>query len=241
MLGFIGFNRPYSEDADLGGGGTSTVDEEVVETGEEAEDVAEPLDEEGEEETEVADPSEDTKSDAAFAEMRRKLEAAQRQIDEYEEALGLWFDGDNKIAQAHAHYEDISLDEAISNMEQKRELDQLRAEKAALEEEKNQLEFDNLRAEDLKAIKSARPDANIKDVLELGEDYFKYRTMDIDPVTAYDALQLKKGVPPKPMGKAKTGAPAKTGFYTREEVQAMSPSQISKNFDKIRESMGKWK
>ena len=187
-LMFMGFNRPHSEDAGMGDGGCSPA-EEVVETGEEEMETAEPSDEEGEEEQEVAEPAEEDKSDAAFAKMRRDLEAAQRRADELEEALGLWFEGDNKAAQAHAHYEDIPLDEAINNMEQKRELEQLRAEKAALEEEKNQLEFDNLRAEDLKEIKNARPDANIKDVLELGEDFFKYRTMGIDPVTAYDALQ----------------------------------------------------
>lgn len=246
---FIGFNRLYSEDADMGGAGYST-DESVVETGEEEMDVAEPSNEEGEEEQEVAEPvgEEESKSDAAFAEMRRKLEAAQKraeeleaQVQEYDEALGQWFEGDNKIAQAHAHYEDIPLDEAISNIEQRREINQLRAEKEALEEQKNQLEFANLKAADLKEIKAKYSDANLKDVEELGEDFFKYRTMGIDAVAAYEAIQMKKGQPPKSIGKVKTGAPTKSGFYTREEVQAMSPSQISKNFDKIRESMGKWK
>lgn len=234
---FIGFNTPLrSEDADVSGGNPT---EESVETGEEVEETAEPLDEEGEEETEVADLS-DNKSDAAFAQMRRELEAAQRRADELEEALGLWFDGDNKAAQAHAHYEDISLEEALSNMEQKRAFDALQAEKKSLQEQLEQLQFDNLRAEDLKAIKKERPDANIGDVLELGDEFFKYRTMGIDPVTAYDALQLKKGIPPKSMGKVKTGAPTKTGHFTREEVANMSKKQIHDNFDKIRESMSKW-
>jgi len=235
---FRGFNP--LRDPDEGTGGGDSIDESV-ETGEEVEESAEPLDEEGAEEQEVAEPAEEeSKSDAAFAEMRRKLEAAERRAEELEEALGLWFDGDDKAAQAHAHYEDISLDEAIANMETKRELNQLRAEKEALEEERNQLEFNNLKATDLREIKAKYPDANLKDVEELGEDFFKYRTMDIDAVTAYEAIQMKKGRPPKPIGKAKTGAPAKTGFYTKEEVEAMSPSQIRKNFDKIRESMGKW-
>ena len=244
---FIGFNRPYSEDAGLDGG--NPIEESVVETGEEEVEIAEPSDEEGAEEQEVAEPvEEESKSDAAFAKMRRDMEAAQKrvnelesQIKEYDDALGQWFQGDNKVAQAHAHYEDIPLEEAISNIEQKREIDQLRAEKAALEEQKNQLEFNNLKATDLKELKSKYSDANIKDVEELGEDFFKYRTMGIDPVTAYEAIQMKKGQPPKPIGKVKTGAPTKTGYFTREEVKAMSPSQISKNFDKIRESMGKWK
>lgn len=207
---------------------------------------AEPSEESGEEETEVANPSDD-KSDRAFAEMRRNLEMAQRRVaeleaqqEDYEDALGLWFDGDNKVAQAHAHYEDISLDEAISNMEQRRELNQLRAEKEALEEERAQLQFNNLKAQDLKEIKDARPDVSIKDVEELGEEFFKYRAMGIDAVSVYDAIQMKKGVPPKPMGKVKTSTPTKTGYFTRDDVANMSKEQIHKNFDKIRESMSKW-
>jgi DNA repair exonuclease SbcCD ATPase subunit len=241
---FIGFNPLRSEDAGLDGGYA-----EAVETGEEEMETAAPSDEEGVEEQETAEPAEEeSKSDAAFARMRRELEEAQRraeelemQVQEYDDALGQWFEGDDKIAQAYAHYEDIPLDEAISNIEQRREINQLKAEKALLEEQRNQLEFNNLKAEDLKEIKSKYADAGIKDVEELGEDFFKYRTMGIDPVTAYEAIQMKKGQPPKSMGKARTGTPTKTGYFTREEVQAMSPSQISKNFDKIRESMSKWK
>ena len=238
MLGFKRFL--LSPDEGLSGG------EYTEETGVEEVETAEPLDESGEEEQEVAEPVND-KSDKAFAEMRRSLEEAQRRVSEleaqnndYEEALGLWFEGDNKVAQAHAHYEDIPLDEAISNIKQKREINQLRAEKEALEEQKHQLEFNNLKANDLKEIKEAHPDVNIKDVEELGEEFFKYRAMGIDAVSVYDAIQMKKGVPPKPMGKVKTGAPSKSGFYTRDEVANMSKKQIHENFDKIRESMSKW-
>lgn len=238
MLGF----RRFLLDPDEGLSGGDNIEE----TGEEEMEIAEPSDESGEEETEVAEPSED-KSDRAFAEMRRNLEEAQRRVSEleaqnsdYEEALGLWFEGDNKVAQAHAHYEDISLDEAISNIQQKREINQLRAEKEALEEQRNQLEFKNLKAQDLKEIKEAHPDVSIKDVEELGEDFFKYRSMGIDAVSVYEAIQMKKGVPPKPMGKVKTSSPSKSGFYTRDEVANMSKSEIHKNFDKIRESMNKW-
>lgn len=238
MLGF----RRFLLDPDEGMGGGEITEE----TGVEEMETAEPSEESGEEETEVANPSDD-KSDRAFAEMRRNLEEAQKRVAEleaqandYEEALGLWFEGDNKIAQAHAHYEDISLDEAISNMNQKREINQLRAEKEALEEEKATLQFNNLKAQDLKAIKDAHPETTLKDVEELGEEFFKYRTMGIDAVTVYDAIQMKKGVPPKPMGKVKTGAPTNNGFFTRDEVANMSKKQIHDNYDKIRESMAKW-
>ena len=238
MLGF----RRFLLDPDEGMGGGDYTEE----TGAEEMETAEPSEESGEEETEVANPSDD-RSDRAFAEMRRNLEEAQRRVSEleaqnndYEEALGLWFDGDNKVAQAFAHYEDIPLDEAISNIEQKREINQLRAEKQALEDQRNQLEFNNLKAQDLREIKDAHPDITISDVEELGEDFFKYRAMGIDAVSVYEAIQMKKGVPPKPMGKVKTSTPKKTGGFTRDEVANMSKEEIHKNFDKIRESMSKW-
>lgn len=238
MLGFRRFL--LDPDEGLGGG-------EVTEgTGAEEMETAEPSEESGAEETETAEPS-DEKSDRAFAEMRRKLEEAQKQISElesmnadYEEALGHWFDGDNKAAQAIAHYEDIPLEEAMRNMEQKREANKLAEEKKALEDELQQLRYESMKAKDLEEIRTKYPDTDLRDVEKLGDDFFAYRAMGIDAVTAYDAIQLKKGVPPKPMGKAKTSAPQKTGGFTQEEVRAMTPSQISKNFDKIRESMSKW-
>ena len=239
LFSFMGFNPLLNPEAEAG---ANTVDESV-ETGEEVEETAEPLDEEGVEEQEVAEPAKEDnsrKDDAAFAQMRRDLEAAQRRADELEEALGLWFQGDNKAAQAHAHYEDISLEEAIGNMEQKRSLKQLEAEKADLEEQLQQLQFNNLKASDLKEIETKHPEAGIKDVEDLGEEFFKYHAMGIDAVTAYEAIQLKKGVPPKPIGKAKTGAPAKTGYLSRDEVMAMSSEQRVKNYDLIRKSMAKW-
>ncbi len=236
MFKFLGFNPMLSEYAEAGAEAG-----EDYEAGAEEEDFAEPLEEEeGAEEEEVADLPETSKSDAAFAELRRRAEEAERRAQEAEDALGLWFEGDNKAAQALAHYEDISLDEAIDSIQQRRDQRALEEEATELRNELDQLRFNELRAQDLKAIKEAIPDAKINDVLELGEDFFKYRTMDIDPVTAYEAIQMKKGVPPKSMGKARTSAPAKSGYYTRDEVASMSPAEISKNFDKIRKSMGKW-
>ena len=238
LFRLMGFNRPKDADEGVSGG--------FVDEGAEAQEVAEPAEESGVEEKETAEPS-DNKSDTAFAEMRRNLEAAQKRVSEleamqadYEEALGHWFDGDNKAAQAIAHYEDIPLEEAMHQMEQKREAHRLAEEKKALEDELQQLRYESMKAKDLDEIRSKYPDAELKDVETLGDDFFAYRAMGIDAVTAYDAIQLKKGVPPKPMGKAKTGAPQKTGYYTPEEVRGMSPSQIRKNFDKIRESMSKW-
>lgn len=221
-----------------------------VEESEEMQEVADPADdEEGEEEQEAADPAEDEqdKSDSAFADMRRRLKEAEEKAaqleaerEEYDQTLGLFFEGDNKIAQAKAHYEGISLEEAQSLIAKEREDRNLKAENKQLEDELNQLRYERRKADDLAAIKEAYPDADLKDVEELGEEFFAYRTMGISAVDAFNGIQMKKSKPPKSMGKAKTAPPEKD-FFTKEEVEAMSQSEVSKNYDKIRKSMGRWK
>lgn len=221
-----------------------------VEESEEMQEVADPADdEEGEEEQEAADPAEDEqdKSDSAFADMRRRLKEAEEKAakleaerEEYDRTLGLFFEGDNKIAQAKAHYEGISLEEAQSLIAKEREDRNLKAENKQLEDELNQLRYERRKADDLAAIKEAYPDADLKDVEELGEEFFAYRTMGISAVDAFNGIQMKKSKPPKSMGKAKTAPPEKD-FFTKEEVETMSQSEVSKNYDKIRKSMGRWK
>ena len=64
--------------------------------------------------------------------------------------------------------------------------------------------------------------------------------MGIAPATIYEGIQLKKGTPPKPIGKVKPSTPEKK-YFTRDEVEAMSPKERIKNYDKIRDSMTTWK
>ena len=225
-------------DDGLDAGGTS------VETPE----VAEPAIEEGVEEQEVAEPVEEpvrTESDAAFAQMRRQLEAANKRLAEmeqanaeYEDALGLYFQGDNKIAQAKAYHDDIPVEKVIADMEAAREAKTLREQLAQAQKERDTLAFENLKAQDLKAMHDAG--YKVEKLEDLGEAFFAYRGMGIDPVRAYEGLQLKKGKPPKSMGAVQTATPERDTF-TREEVEAMSSSERKKNFDKIRKSMGTWK
>ena len=46
--------------------------------------------------------------------------------------------------------------------------------------------------------------------------------------------RLKGGTPP-------TKAPGSGGVYTKEQVNAMTPDEINKNWDSISESMKNWK
>ena len=89
-------------------------------TGEEEQEVAEPVNEEGGEEQEVAEPV--NKSDSAFAELRRRAEEAERKVNElearnaeYDETLGLFFDGDNKIAQARAYHDEVPVEQVVAS------------------------------------------------------------------------------------------------------------------------------
>ena len=213
-------------------------------TGAEEPEVAEPDVEEGAEEPEVAEPAKG-EADAAFAEMRRQLEAAERRAaeaeqmnQEYDAALGLFFQGDNKAAQARAYHDDLPLEQVIADMNEARESNNLRAQLEKTQNERDALLFENLKAQDKLELESAG--YHVDKLEDLGNDYFAFRGMGISAVQAYEGLQMRKGTPPKSLGKVQTATPKKD-YFTREEVEAMSPSEIKKNYDKIRNSMGKWK
>lgn len=216
-------------------------------TGVEAPEAADPVDEVGEEEQEVAEPVNETgktDSDAAFAQMRRDLEAANRkaleaenQRAEYEQALGLFFDGENKVAQARAYHDNIPLEQVISDMENARREKDLETQLESIQKERDALLLENLKAQDLRELAAAG--YKLESVDELGSDYFAYRGMGITPVQAYEGLQLKKGTKPKAMGEVKQATPERETF-TRDEVERMSSAERVKNFDKIRKSMSTW-
>ena len=212
--------------------------------GAEAPEVADPVIEEGAEEQEAAEPA-ISKSDSAFAEMRRRLEEAERrnaeleeQNTQYNETLGLFFDGDNKIAQARAHHDNVPVEQVLANMEAAKREKENQTRLEALEAENNTLRFNSLKAQDLAELK-AHGVTDIKDVEELGESYFVYRTNGMSAAEAYDFMKARAATPPKSMGKPKTSPPEKT-FFTRDEVMSMSSEERWKHIDDIEKSMSKW-
>lgn len=220
-------------------------------TGAEELEVAEPTVEEGAEEPEVAEPVD--KSDAAFAEMRRQnemltqqLQASNRKaedlemsVSEYERALGLYFDGENKAAQAIANHDELPLEQVVSDMQSRREAREQEKATESLTQERDRLLYENMKMKDLAELRAAGV-TDINDVEELGEEFFALRAMGIPPKTIYDGLQMKKGTPPKAIGKVKPAVPEKD-YFTVDEVQAMSPKERLKNYDKIKASMPRWK
>lgn len=240
---FKGFEPMLDADDGLDIGGTGAEEPEL----------AEPVEEEGAEEQEVAEPAGKNDADTTFAEMRRQNERFAQQLaeankrveelelsnSEFERALGLYFNGDNKAAQAIAQYDEVPVEQVVADMQARREAKEQAKVTEALAQERDKLLFENMKMKDLAELRSAGV-TDVNDVEELGEEYFALRAMGIAPKTIYDGMQLKKGTPPKTIGKVKTGAPEKE-FFTRDEVEAMSPKERIKNYDKIRASMTKWR
>lgn len=212
-------------------------------TGEEEQEVAEPVNEEGGEEQEVAEPV--SKSDSAFAELRRRAEEAERKVNElearnaeYDETLGLFFDGDNKIAQARAYHDEVPVEQVVANMQAAREREEMQSQNESLKAENDLLRYNQMKAQDLAELKE-HGITDIADVEELGEDFFRYRANGLSASEAYDFIQMRKPKPPKSMGKVEP-SPTEKDFFTRDEVMAMSSAERFKHIDKITASMKKW-
>ena len=212
-------------------------------TGEEEQEVAEPVNEEGGEEQEVAEPV--NKSDSAFAELRRRAEEAERKVNElearnaeYDETLGLFFDGDNKIAQARAYHDEVPVEQVVANMQAAKEREEMQSQNESLKAENDLLRYNQMKAQDLAELKE-HGITDIADVEELGEDFFRYRANGLSASEAYDFIQMRKPKPPKSMGKVEP-SPTEKDFFTRDEVMAMSSAERFKHIDKITASMKKW-
>ena len=212
-------------------------------TGEEEQEVAEPVNEEGGEEQEVAEPV--NKSDSAFAELRRRAEEAERKVNElearnaeYDETLGLFFDGDNKIAQARAYHDEVPVEQVVANMQAAREREEMQSQNESLKAENDLLRYNQMKAQDLAELKE-HGITDIADVEELGEDFFRYRANGLSASEAYDFIQMRKPKPPKSMGKVEP-SPTEKDFFTRDEVMAMSSAERFKHIDKITASMKEW-
>ena len=212
-------------------------------TGEEEQEVAEPVNEEGGEEQEGAEPV--NKSDSAFAELRRRAEEAERRVNElearnaeYDETLGLFFDGDNKIAQARAYHDEVPVEQVVANMQAAREREEMQSQNESLKAENDLLRYNQMKAQDLAELKE-HGITDIADVEELGEDFFRYRANGLSASEAYDFIQMRKPKPPKSMGKVEP-SPTEKDFFTRDEVMAMSSAERFKHIDKITASMKKW-
>ena len=219
--------------------------EEVVETSEQTQEVAEPETQEEVEKPKVEER--DYEKDAAFANMRRSMEQAQKEREETQKlyeamkaekerltnSFGLFgFKGDvDEIEdQAKAHYSGKTVEEVRNERLQAQKVieEQQRREQETLAKD-NQIKdlqrqlYARILDDDLKAIQAKDP--SIKSLDDLGKDFALMRSTGVSVDVAYNAvkstLEANKKTPPPEMGKVNATQKADKTYYTQDEVDAM--------------------
>ena len=222
--------------------------EEVVETSEQTQEVAEPEPQQEAEQPKVEER--DYERDAAFANMRRSMEQAQKEKEETQKLLeamkaekerltnsfGLFgFKGnvDEIEDQAKAHYSGKTVEEVrnerlqaqkVFEEQQRREQENL-AKDNQIKDLQRQL-YARILDDDLKKVQSIDP--SIKSLDDLGADFAKMRMSGVSTDVAYHAvkssLEANKKTPPPEMGKVNATQKADKTYYTQDEVDAMIAS-----------------
>jgi hypothetical protein len=105
--------------------------------------------------------------------------------------------------------------------------------------------------EDLATLKSAYPNdakvQSLKDITELGNDFFGFMSALHDPAKAYDALLIMQGRTTKPVppdiGAVNSSTGKEKDFYTPDEVDKLTSKDYDnpKIMERVRQSMLKWK
>ncbi len=227
-------------------------EDSYMEQGAEDQDLATPETEPetGAEVDDLADHQSDgkTSADSRFAEMRRRVEELEAEnedlkatTEKQENALGLYFDGEDKSIAALAQATGLSYEETEQAIREQEELEMLRSEKEQVDEELLDLKVERQMEQDLAELQKLDP--NIKSLDDMSETFFGYIGAGLSAKDAYFASQQKdkmtKVSPMRPPGEISTGGEAKS-YYTKEEVENMSREQIRAKLKDIRSSTRRW-
>lgn len=203
---------------------------------------------------EVAEQPFKNEENAKFAQFRREKEEAIKQKSlvetENQRIMGvlksLGYEGSPQevadLLEAQAKKVDVDVIkkereelERKSNLE--KELDTYRNELVTLKAQQQM-------KEDLIKIQTINP--QVKSLEELGEDFFKLISSGVDAELAYRVANEKKKATEKPIPPSMGAIQDSTGekdYYTPEEVDKLSKKDLDnpKIFEKVRQSMTKWK
>jgi hypothetical protein len=211
----------------------------------ETQEVAEPVSEQEEVITnEETEKSGKTDTDSAFAEMRRKLEQAERENQQMIEALSLYFDGENGndlSVQAMAHAQQRDPADIQAELDRQREYETLKAENETLKQQAQDLEVQRAINESLKILNNLDPEIKtVDDIDKLGDSFLDLIGAGVDTETAFYAVQAKnyknKVNAPTPAGKINS-VTAERDYYTSDELDNLSKAEIRANWEKVQRSM----
>lgn len=215
--------------------------EEVVETSEQTQEVAEP-----EPQQEVEQPKVEKRNyekDAAFARMRRELETATAEKEKLVKVLGQFgFNGntvDDQIDQANAHYTGRSIEEV--RQERIAEAQKIAEENSLKEQLKyyKEKEVQERMNKDLADIQKLNP--LIKSFEDLPKEYFDYVSKGIEGTKAYKLLEIDgifqtatQNAEQKAVAKIQANAKASVGSASGGISEPVSYANMSDaEFDKL--------
>lgn len=239
---------------------TSVEETEVAEPSSEA--TEEGVEEQGNPEPASEEPEKPgrTAADAAFAEMRRRAEEAERKNAEAQAELESLKakQAARQAALANMDIDEIDAIAESAGITREDVLEQLAREEEAAEAEIeskakdqeieslrariNEVEAEKVMTQDLATLQQIDP--TIKSLEDLGDDYAAYILAGLTAEQAYYAIKSKelatKPAPAKSPGKVTDSTPPEKDYFTEEEVDNMTPAEQRKHHKKIIESMSKW-
>lgn len=244
-------NTAYAESAEMGEVAGSPVDE-FDESSADIPDVA------NQDSTEEVEPEGKTDADAAFAELRRRAEEAERaQAEAQAELERMQARADAREAamenmdvddiDAIAEQAGISREEVIAAIDREEAAAQAEIEARRKDERISELEsqLDDVSAEkrmqeDLALLQKIDP--NLKTLDDLGEDYAAYIGAGLSAEQAYYAIRGKElttqATPAQAPGKIENSEPPQKTRFTESEIDAMSSEELKKNWEAVLNSWG---
>lgn len=193
--------------------------------------------------TDQSDNSGRTESDAAFAEMRRKNEGLEHDVQILQDALSRYFDGETPeelALMAQAYQEEREYDDVKADYDKEQELEDLREKVRLAEEEKMNLEIDQLIAQGLRDVQEIDP--TIKSLEELGETFANFIGAGLSAKQAYYATQQmearEKVHAPNGVGKIADNKTERE-YYTSEELDNLTDEEMDANWDKVKKSLAR--
>ena len=213
----------------------------------EMQEVAEPADVESAEMQEAADPANAeqpvtqeqtrTSSDAAFADMRRQnqsyaqeIERQNRIIGQLQDALGLYFEGNDPeelALAARAYAEERPIEDVREDYKAEQELADLRANNKLLQDQLMDLQVDTLMRDALLELQSIDP--SIESLESLGQDFADYIAAGLNTKQAYYATKAlhsnEKVYAPKSIGRVQSPS-LERDYFTSEEIDSLTDEEL---------------
>ena len=223
-------------------------EEQTEDLGEEEQDVTEPVSEGEEAEKHKNTP------DAAFAEMRRAMQDAQKKQKEAEEALNAMRaeqkarqdalkklgGSENAELEALADSLGIEVEDVIATLEAEQNSARLAQENNLLKEQIQKVETERQLDAAITTLNGIDPNLKDNEIVNVLE----YVDKGLSVENAYYAVKAKEintqATPAREIGQLNQSKPPEKDFYTEAEVDAMTPEQQRAHADTILKSMSRW-